>query len=206
MFSLSTPGAGGWAHHWSTMSKANTQSPGNGTEIATGGEEADEHSSIVDKLQGRQDEPGDRHSNEAISLDEVFEVLKNQRRRRVLDYLDGSTEPVTLSDLAEHIAGLENDKEPRLITSSERKRVYVGLYQSHLPKMDDAGAISYDKNRGIVEPGAEFDHFTGYLSRGPEPNAPSLSRAVRVLLAWCRTLWHRIGAGIGSLVPVEFPR
>ena len=85
-----------------------------------------------------------------LSRDVIFDILKNERRRRVLEFLrDDPT--TTLSDLAEHVAALENDKPIRELTSSERKRVYVGLYQCHLPKMADAGVIDYDRSRGTVE-------------------------------------------------------
>jgi hypothetical protein len=102
-------------------------------------------------------------SEEAPDLDEIFDLLKNYRRRCVLRYLSTVEGTAQLSDIAEQISGWENDKEPRLITSSERKRVYVGLYQSHLPKMSNRGAISFNKPRGIVEKGPFFEHFHHYL-------------------------------------------
>jgi len=53
----------------------------------------------------------DSTTADPLSLDLVFEVLKNERRRRVLKYLsESSSETVSLSDLAEHIAAIENDK------------------------------------------------------------------------------------------------
>lgn len=85
-----------------------------------------------------------------LSKDVVFDILRNERRRRTLGFLRdvGTT---SLSDLAEHVAALENDKPVRDLTSSERKRVYVSLYQCHLQKMADAGVIDYDRSRGVVE-------------------------------------------------------
>ena len=100
-----------------------------------------------------------------IGFDQLFEILKNQRRRRVLRYLieddDGG---VTLDELAEEIAARETGKDVRQITSQERKRVYVGLYQCHLPKMDDYGAIAYNKPRGKIETADQTDLFERYLS------------------------------------------
>ncbi|MFB6358651.1 MAG: hypothetical protein ABEJ96_06540, partial [Thiohalorhabdaceae bacterium] len=52
-----------------------------------------------------------------------------------------------LGDLAEHIASIENDKPEVALSSTERKRVYVALYQCHLPKMDDIGVIDFDEDR-----------------------------------------------------------
>ncbi len=107
-----------------------------------------------------------------LSLDVVFDVLRNGRRRHVLERLASRDGATTLGDLAEHIGGIENDKPPSALASQERKRVYVGLYQSHLPKMADAGAIRYD-DRGTVEPGPHFDVFREYMDRPlPDPTPP----------------------------------
>lgn len=98
-----------------------------------------------------------------VDPDRLFDVLKNQRRRRTLRYLTESDGAVTIGGLAEHIAALENDTTPGALTTSERKRVYVGLYQCHLPKMDDVDAIDFDKARGTVTRGANVSAFTPYL-------------------------------------------
>lgn len=86
----------------------------------------------------------------AFSKDAVFDVLRNRRRRLVLEFLrERGTS--TLPDVAEHVAAVENEKEVRHLTSSERKRVYVGLYQCHLPMLADAGVVDYDANRKTIE-------------------------------------------------------
>jgi len=99
----------------------------------------------------------------AIGFDQLFEILKNERRRRVLQYLLDGNGDVTLDQLAEEIAARETGKDIKQITSQERKRVYVGLYQCHLPKMDDYGAISYNKPRGTIEAGENTLLFERYL-------------------------------------------
>jgi hypothetical protein len=111
------------------------------------------------------------------SLDDIFELLKNHRRRCVLEYLSDGDGTGSLSDIAEQIAGWENEKEPRLITSSERKRVYVGFYQSHLPKMNDMGAISFNKPRGQVEKGPYFAAFYHYLP-SDEQSSDSVAQGI----------------------------
>ena len=120
-------------------------------------------------------EPTDDQSSpadEKLSLDYVFEILKNERRRRVLAYLREHDERVTLSDLAEHIAALENDTDVASITSSQRKRVYVGLYQCHLPKMDDMEIVAFNRNRGLVELDENATYLEPYLDTGSEEQRP----------------------------------
>jgi len=85
-----------------------------------------------------------------ISIDETFEILKNNRRRTVLSYLRENDGDATLKELADYVTAKENNVSVSSITSSQRKRVYVGLYQFHLPKMRDMSIIDYDKNRGTV--------------------------------------------------------
>jgi hypothetical protein len=89
-------------------------------------------------------------STESLSLNERFEILKNERRRHVLDSLSSVDDSVALSTLADQIAAIENDTTVEAVSSAERKRVYVALYQFHLPKMDRMGVVEYDKDRGKV--------------------------------------------------------
>jgi hypothetical protein len=121
-----------------------------------------------------------------IGLDRVFGVLKNQRRRRILRYLITYDDTVTIGTLAEHIAVLENDTTQTALTSRERKRVYIGLYQNHLPKMDDAGAIKFDKARGTIASGPNAAQFEPYLAEPQESNS------------WSR--YYLLLAGIGGLL------
>ena len=100
---------------------------------------------------------------ETLPLDQVFEILKNSRRRETLHYLNDNGGTATLSGLAEHIAAIENDTTVQQITSSQRKRVYVGLYQCHLPKMDSMDVIEFDKNRGTLELARNAEQVCSYL-------------------------------------------
>lgn len=124
-----------------------------------------------------------------LPLDQVFSILKNERRRRVLEYLKEADGEVSLSDLAEEIAAQENGKDVVQISSSERKRVYVGLYQCHLPKMDSMGVISFNKPRGIIEVGENVDVLYNYLDTADEPTENPWPRY---------SLWMSV-AGAGAL-------
>lgn len=117
------------------------------------------------QMQKQKDERGRSGSERTLALqnaaesraedelpkDIVFETLYNRRRRGVIAHLRENGGTATTSDLAEYIAAEENETTVKRLSSSERKRVYVGLYQNHLPMMDDVGVVNYDKNRGTVE-------------------------------------------------------
>ncbi|WP_323192744.1 hypothetical protein [Halostella sp. PRR32] len=117
-------------------------------------------------------EPPEEESESDLSLDVMFEVLKNERRRFVLKHFDEHEGPVALGDLAEHVAAKENDKPRRELTSGERKRVYVGLYQCHLPKMDDADIVDFNRNRGRIELGKNAGLLNEYLDTDEETSHP----------------------------------
>lgn len=104
----------------------------------------------------------------ALPLDAVFEILKNKRRRITLHYLLDADGQVSLSDLAEHIAVVENDITYQEMTSTERKRAYVGLYQCHLPKMNELGAVTFDRDRGTIDLGPNHEQLLPYLDVGQE--------------------------------------
>lgn len=109
-----------------------------------------------------------------LPKDELFHLLQNERRRRALQYLRGRSEDVVdMRDMAERIAALENDVDPVQLTSAQRKRVYVGLYQCHLPKLDEAGVVDYDKDRGTVTQTRLATQLTPYLAveAGEDPTA-----------------------------------
>lgn len=95
-------------------------------------------------------------SEETLSQDAVFDILSNPRRRYVLYYLRQESEPIELTTLAEHVAAWENETDVESLEDQERKRVYVSLYQTHVPKLADAGLVDYDKEAGTVAlaPGA----------------------------------------------------
>lgn len=108
-------------------------------------------------------------SADELTRDDLFHVLQCRRRRLVLKYLHEhpGDEPADMSDIAEHIAALEHDTTVDSLRSKQRQRVYIALYQSHLPKMDDAGVINYNQDRGLVEATALADSFDGYLDEEP---------------------------------------
>jgi len=93
--------------------------------------------------------------------EEIFDILKVKRRRRVIRYLKDNEE-VDLGEIATEIARFESDGTARP-DSSERKSVYVGLYQCHLPKMDDWNIVNFDKDAGTAVKGEYFEEASQYL-------------------------------------------
>lgn len=78
----------------------------------------------------------------------------------------------TTDELAEAIAAMENDVPPEELTSEQRKRVYVSLYQSHLLKLDELNIIDYDVEEGTVQLTSQANAMDPYLTPKPESSYP----------------------------------
>lgn len=114
---------------------------------------------------------------------EVFELLSADRRQAVLLYLNATDGTADLGELAEHIASQECDCRPTELSSQQRKRVYVGLYQCHLPKMADAGVIEYDSDRGNVALNDRSDRLLQYLYFEEDQSSDETEGVLRRLLS-----------------------
>lgn len=120
--------------------------------------------------QGRKDGTQEKVS---LNKDDIFHILQNERRRQVLDHLKEVEGKVEMREIAEKIAAWENNTTVDNLYSDQRQRVYIALYQSHLPKLDDLGVIEYNQPRGTIEPTPLLEEVTKYLDSEPTHNNPS---------------------------------
>lgn len=86
-----------------------------------------------------------------LSQDAVFDLLSNPRRRFVINYLLREGGPVTIQQLSRELAAWEFDVDPDDLTDQQEKRIYVALYQTHVPKLEEAGVLEYDAEASLVE-------------------------------------------------------
>jgi len=94
----------------------------------------------------------DRPDPAAKTLDDVFSLLADQRRRLLLSVMRSYGEEVTLPDAAEEVAARETGHTVRNISAERVKEVYLSLYHDHLPRLVDAGLLEYDQERDLVAP------------------------------------------------------
>lgn len=93
------------------------------------------------------------------------DLLADRRLLAILRYLDGRDEPVPLAELADHLV-LEGpiDDAGALATCGDalvgtRRRVLLSLRHSHVPRLADAGTVTFDVGANAVslrESGAEL--------------------------------------------------
>jgi len=113
-----------------------------------------------------------RDTSPRLSTEDVYEVLSNRRRRYAIHHLKQTDGPVDVSTLAEQVAAWENGKPVEELDSQERKRVYISLYQSHLPTLEKRGLVAYDDDRGIVELTDSIANAEVYLEVVAGENVP----------------------------------
>ncbi|WP_137287804.1 DUF7344 domain-containing protein [Halorussus salinisoli] len=121
----------------------------------------------IDATTAAEDESAEDDADDSLTRDNIFHILQCRRRRLVLKYLQEHDTPAKMTDITEHIAAVEHDTTVAALKSQERQRVYIALYQSHLPKLDEEGVIEYQQNRGIVERTERTAAFDRYLDEEP---------------------------------------
>jgi uncharacterized protein (DUF779 family) len=104
---------------------------------------------------------------DGVDQDLVFDILKNRRRRQVLRYLLAIDGSASIGDLAEQLAAWENDVSKGDITYKQRKRVYISLHQTHLPKLHDASVVDYDERSGMVSLTDGIEAYRVHLDLDP---------------------------------------
>lgn len=97
-----------------------------------------------------------------VSLDKVFELLADRRRRYVL-YTLRDVEHFELEELAKVVAARENDVSPDEIPSEQVNHVAVALHHRTLPKLQHARLVDYDERHGDVCSGANLSLVEKYL-------------------------------------------
>ena len=111
--------------------------------------------------------------NAATRDDAVLRVLSDESRRRIVALLACRNDLSTLDDLAAAVAARGDDPEDASIDAETRAR--TELHHRHLPKLADAGLLTYDYETkeigrslalGDAGPTAESDSFGSAVSSG----------------------------------------
>lgn len=148
--------------------------------MAAGSERAD---ATVESVEADTAAAGTDAVTDSLERDVLFHLLQSERRRRALRYLVAADEEsVDMRDLAESVAAAEYDTTVEALDCDNRQRVYITLYQSHLPQLEAADVIEYDKDRGTISVTPlleEFDEHVSADSGGGEvdedrPSVPAL--------------------------------
>jgi len=88
--------------------------------------------------------------NEHELLDTLYKTLANRKRRNVLRYLTDHPEPISISQLATEMVALEYGSDSSAISTEQKEHTNVSLLHVHLPVLDEAGLVSWDRDSDSV--------------------------------------------------------
>lgn len=123
---------------------------------------------------------------------QLFDVFSNARRRQTVRYLREQNGSCDLAPLVEQVAAWENDVDPADVTRAQRRRVYISLYQTHLPMLEDHGIVDWNPDAHTIELLPNQDLFDPYLDQDLETDRPwhvvysglSVGGAAVLVLSW----------------------
>ncbi|WP_101298340.1 DUF7344 domain-containing protein [Halegenticoccus soli] len=118
---------------------------------------------------------------ETLTKGTLFDLLCNRRRLEIIRYLRTNGRRGRLHPIIDHVAAAENGKDPDELTRAERRRVYVSIYQTHLPMLEEHGVVEWDQSDNQVRLRANSE-VERYLSNRCESGVP----------------WHWIYLGIAA--------
>lgn len=100
------------------------------------------------------------------NLSALFFLLQPSRRRQVIWYLTSVNqgEQVSVRELSEQIAAVEQNIAPNALSNPESRTVYSNLYQNHLEPLAEADLIHYNADRKLVAPGPNHNAFAVLLA------------------------------------------
>jgi hypothetical protein len=97
---------------------------------------------------------------------DIHDVLRNERRRLVIERLRERGGSETVRELSEHIASVESGENPP--PRNIRQSVYVSLHQTHLPKLDELGIVAYDSDAKEVSLARRAEQVAVYMEVVPK--------------------------------------
>ena len=131
-----------------------------------------------------------------LSKNEIFDVLRNSRRRVVISCLRTHGGSMSVEELTTQVAADEYDVPAAEVTSTQYKRVYTGLYQCHLRRMEDLGVIDFDTDENTVRLCTVAADLEPYLDDAGNPMSARVELGIASVVAVGVTLGS---VGIGPL-------
>ncbi|TMT77986.1 ArsR family transcriptional regulator [Haloterrigena sp. H1] len=96
-------------------------------------------------------------------VNQLFDLLRNPRRRYVLYYLTNHADPVEFDTLASELAAWEANDTGMTATDETVESIRTTLHHIHLPKLADTGVVTVDSESETVEL-CEIDGLDTFLT------------------------------------------
>jgi hypothetical protein len=101
----------------------------------------------------------DHYEPDDLSKDTAFSLVADERRRIVVRLMLDRRDEWDVPALAEAVADRERDGSPDTVDEEVEKRIRIALLHRHLPKLDDAGVVTFDFNAETVAPRDRLDEL-----------------------------------------------
>ncbi|MFC7138304.1 hypothetical protein ACFQMA_00455 [Halosimplex aquaticum] len=102
-------------------------------------------------------------TDETRSVTDAFGLLGHRYRRYAVRTLGEHRCELALADLADEAARLEYDDDLSAIASEDVRELYLSLYHTHVPKLVEGNAVTYDQDADIVAPLDRIDSLVQVL-------------------------------------------
>jgi len=103
--------------------------------------------------------PGPAGSHTPVSPTIAFTLVRDDRRRSLLEYCATTTSSVSVADAIDAIAIQDGDR-----SASHRDRIEIELYHMHIPMCVDTGVLSYDSDRQLLRARPRLGDLEPYFS------------------------------------------
>lgn len=100
----------------------------------------------------------------SLSLNTLFHLLSNHRRRAVLAQFLSHKRKLTVNDLTKEIVVQEQNAPVTDVPSDTVTQIHISLQHNHIPKLAETPLIEYDEERQIVEPTEQLEQLKPFLS------------------------------------------
>lgn len=122
----------------------------------------------------------------SLERTDIHDILRNDRRRCVIESLREGGEPLSVRELSEIVATAETGERPA--PRNVRQSVYVSLHQTHIPKLAELEVVDYHDDTKEVTLSGAIDDVTVYMEVVPRDD-----------LSWAE---YYLGLGILGLLLV----
>jgi hypothetical protein len=103
-----------------------------------------------------------------LNTPEIFALLAKRQRRLLLQLLQESSTPVTLTELANRIGNEEYDTP----SAEDLRSIQLRLHHVHLPKLENADVVAYNEETRTVHVARNFRPLIRFLENIPQENLP----------------------------------
>lgn len=103
-------------------------------------------------------------SERSIESETVLEIVQSGYRRVILTVLMDEQRALTLNELTKTLIERTHQKSVSEVSKDEMTEIRISLYHVHLPKLAEAGFITYDPDRKLAEPTEQLDCIQPQLS------------------------------------------